>query len=160
MTFEELSDELNKLVSEKVAYRRIAANSIIIYFFGEPGDESVVSVFIDPTWHYQQHGKVVLGSRDLQIEEEDFNSKEEYQEEFQRLCSLADVLEGATLEHVEVDFQSSDISMTFSDGQVLRNFANSAFDDKAWTHRNKPRGLTVYVSPLGIKLVDKKTEQS
>ncbi len=48
MTFEELSDELNKLVGEKVAYRRIAANSVIIYFFGDPGDESVVSVFIDP----------------------------------------------------------------------------------------------------------------
>lgn len=156
MTFEELNAELQKLVGEKVSFVRVAANSIIIYFFGEPGDCNVVSVFIDPTWRFQRHGKVIVGSYDLQVDESDFESKEEYQKEFERLASLPSSLEGAKLESVEIDFESSDISMKFSDGQAMRNFANSAFDDKDWTYRNVAQGITAYVSPSGIKLRSKK----
>ncbi len=156
MTFEELNTELQKLVGEKVSFVRVAANSIIIYFFGAPGDDSVISVFIDPTWRFQRQGKVVIGSYDLQIDESDFTSKEEYQREFHRLSSLPSSLEGSKLESVEIDFESSDISMKFSGGQVLRNFANSAFDDKDWTYHNAPKGIRAYVSPLGIRLRSKK----
>lgn len=156
MTFEELNAELQRLVGEKVSFVRVAANSIIIYFFGEPGDDSVISVFIDPTWRFQSRGKVITGSYDLQIGESDFESKEEYQREFERLASLPSSLEGSKLERVEIDFESSDISMKFSDDQGVRNFANSAFDDKDWTYRNAAQGITAYVSPLGIKLQSKK----
>ncbi len=46
MTFEELNAELQMLVGEKISFVRVAANSIIIYFFGEPGDDNVIrSVF-------------------------------------------------------------------------------------------------------------------
>ncbi len=155
MTFEELNVELQKLVGEKFSFVRVAANSIIIYFFGEPGDDNVVSVFIDPTWRFQRHGKVIVGSYDLQIDESDFDSKEEYQEEFEQLASLPNSLEGAKLETIEIDFESSDICMKFSDGQVMRNFANSGFDDKDWTYRNVAQSITAYVSPLGIRLRSK-----
>ncbi len=47
MTLEELQTELNNLVHQTVTFKRIAGNSIIIYFFGEPGDDSVISVFIE-----------------------------------------------------------------------------------------------------------------
>ena len=151
MTFEELDTELQKLVGEKVSFVRVAANSIIIYFLGEPGDDSVVSVFIDPAWRFQRHGKVIIGSYDLQIDECDFETKEKYQAEFERLASLPGSLEGSKLESVEIDFESSDISMRFSDGRVVRNFANSAFDDKAWTYHSAPKGIRAYVSPLGIR---------
>jgi hypothetical protein len=62
MRFEELNAELQKLVGEKVSFIRVAANSIIIYFFGEPGDANVVSVFVDPTWRFQKQGKIVVGT--------------------------------------------------------------------------------------------------
>ncbi len=156
MMFEELNAELQKLVAEKVSFVRVAANGIIIYFFSEPGDDNVVSVFIDPTWRFQRHGKVIVGSYDLQIDESDFESKEEYQKEFERLASLLSSLKGAKLECVEIDFESSDIFMKFSDGQVVRNFANSAFDDKAWTYRNDAQGITACVSALGIRLRSEK----
>ncbi len=48
MTFAELNAELQKLVGKKVSFMRVAANGIIIYFFGEPGDSNVVSVFRAP----------------------------------------------------------------------------------------------------------------
>ncbi len=156
MTFEELNSELQKLVGQSVSFVRVAANSIIIYFFGEPGDDRVVSLFIDPTWRFQRYGKVVVGSFDLQMDESDFESEEEYQEEFQRMAALPSSLQGAVLENVDIDFDSSDISMTFSDGQIVRNFANSAFDDKDWTYRNAAQGIAVCVSPIGIRLRSKK----
>jgi hypothetical protein len=156
MTFEELNTELHKLVGEKVSFVRVAANSIIIYFFGEPGDVSVVSVFIDPAWRLQQQGKVIIGSYDLQIDESDFESKEEYEKEFERRASVTHRLEGSKLEGIEIDFASSDIYMKFSDGQVVRNFANSAYDDKAWTYHNAPNSVRAYISPLGIRLQNKK----
>ena len=152
MTFEQLNAELQKLVGEKVSFIRVAANSIIIYFFGEPGDDNVVSVFVDPTWRFQKKGKVVVGSYDLQIDESDFESEDKYQEEFERIASLPHSLEGAELESVKIDFDSSDLSMRFSDDQVVRNFANSAFDDKDWTYRNVAQRITAYVSPLGVRV--------
>lgn len=155
MTFDELNSELQKLVGQRVSFVRVATNSIIIYFFGEPGDDSVVSVFIDPTWRFQRNGKVVVGSYDLQMDKSDIESKE-YEEEFQRVAALTSGLRGALLESVDIDFDSSDIAMKFSDGQVVRNFANSAFDDEAWTYRNVAQDITADVSPLGVMLRSEK----
>ena len=42
--------------------------------------------------------------------------------------------------------------MRFPDDQVVRSFANSAFDDKDWTYRNGAQGITAYVSPLGVRV--------
>ena len=156
MTLEELQAELKGLINQTVTFKRIAGNSIIVYFFGEPGDDSVVSVFIDPSWRYQKNGKVIVGSYDLQIEESDFNSKEEYEERFHQLCALTDAIIGAELVGCSVDLKSSDITMEFSGAQVLRNFANSGFDDKDWTYRNLPKQITAYASPLGVILAKEK----
>jgi hypothetical protein len=150
MTLEELQIELNGLIHQPVTFMRIAGNSVIIYFFGKPGADTVISVFIDPTWRYQKHGKIILGSYDLQIDEEDFDSKEAYEERFHYLCSLTDGISGAELINCAIDLESSDITMEFSGGQVVRNFANSAFEEKHWTYRNLPKKLTAYVSPLGV----------
>jgi hypothetical protein len=152
MTLEELQTELNCLIHQTVTFKRIAGNSIIIYFFGEPGDDSIISVFIDPTWRYQQNGKIILGSYDLQIDEENFDSKEAYEERFYYLCSLTDGLSGAELVSCTIDPESSDINMGFSGGQVVRNFANSAFEDEHWTYRNLQKKLTANVSPVGVIL--------
>ena len=155
MTFENLNSELQTLVGEPVSFCRVAGNSLIIYFFGEPGDENVVSVFLDPTWHVRQNGKIVLGSFDLQIEESDFESEQDYNDEFERLALLKDNLYGSKLESVELDFESSDICLKFSGDQVVTNFANSAFDAMAWTYRNMQKNITAYVSTLGVNLQNK-----
>jgi hypothetical protein len=150
MTLEALQTELNGLIHQTVTFKRIAGNSIIIYFFGEPGDDSVISVFVDPSWRYQKDGKIILGSYDLQIDEENFDSEEAYEERFHHLCSLTDSISGAELISCAIGLESSDINMEFSGGQVVRNFANSGFEEKHWTYRNLPKKLTAYVSPLGV----------
>lgn len=152
MTFEELQSSLNELVHETVAFKRIAGNSVIIYFFGEPGDETVVSLFIGPTWRYERHGRIIVGSGDFAWDESDFKSKEEYDQTFDKMCDLSDDLEGAELIACQLDQTSSDLTVTFSGNQVVRYFVNSAFKETNWTYRNRPQRLTVYVSCLGIEL--------
>ena len=157
MTLEELSFELKRLVGETVSSKLIACNSITLYFFGEPRADSAVSVSIASTWRYQQHGEIVVGSDDFPAGS-DFTSKEEYRKTFDRMCALTDVLEGAMLVDCEVDLVTSDIRMEFSEGQVIRNFANKAFADAAWTYRNPARNLTAYVSPSGVSVMTAQEE--
>jgi len=154
MTLEELQTDLKCLIHQTVTFKRIACNSIIIYFFGEPGDDTVISVFIDPTWRYHKNAKIIVGSYDLQIEASEFKThdEDEYEERFDYLCSLTDGLIGAALINCTVEPESWDIIMEFSDNQVLRSFANSAFDDKNWTYRNIPKQITAYISSLGVRL--------
>lgn len=156
MTLKELQTAMTALIQQPVTFKRIAGNSIIIYFFGEPGDDSVVSVFIDPSWRYHLNGKVLVGSYDLLIEESDFNTKEEYEERFDYLCALTDAIKGAILVNFTIDPESSDLTMEFSGNQRLCNFANSGFDEKYWTYRNWPQQITAYVAPQGIKLEEGK----
>jgi hypothetical protein len=72
------------------------------------------------------------------------------------MCSLTDEIKGSKLINCEIDLTSSDITLEFSGNQILRNFANSAFDDKAWTYRNLPQNICAYVSPLKVILRDSK----
>src|SRR5262245_60793414 len=109
MTLEELQTELNGLIHQTVTFKRIAGNSIIIYFFGEPSDDSVIS------------------------------------------CSLTDGITGAELISCAIDLESSDINMEFSGGQVVRNFANSGFDEALdiQESRKETGGICL---PLGVTL--------
>ena len=151
MNFEELHVELNKLLGERVLYKRVAGNSLIFYFFGEPGDPNVRSIWLEPPWRYERGGRVVAGSYDIPYDEADFETKEEYRREFDRICGLSDALEKSELLSLKVDEASSDLTLEFSDGQRVRSFASSAFEMPAWTYRNVPRDLAVHVSPGGIE---------
>ena len=150
MTFEELNLKLEKLIGQTVSFKRLAGNALIIYFFGEPGDDNVQSIFIETSWRFEQSGKVIVGSYDLQEDEDEFETKEEVEQAFRQRAALTQSLVGATLHNVSVDFVSSDITLAFSDEQIVKSFANSAFDDLCWTYRNRPEKLAVYASSLGL----------
>jgi hypothetical protein len=141
MTFDELTAGLKELIAQKVSFRRIAGASIFIYFFEEPGDASVVSIQFDPAWRYERGDKVIVGSYDFALRESDFGSKREYQEKLHRLCALCNPLIDSNLLSFDLDIASSDLALQLSNGQTLRNFANSAFDELAWVYRTNPLDL-------------------
>jgi hypothetical protein len=151
MTLEELNLELKKLVGEEVTVKRIVCDSLTIYFLGDARQESAVSIFIGSSWRYQQHGEIVVGSHDFHVANSGYPSAEDYRKTFERMCSLINALEGARLVDCEVDLETSDLFMEFSGDQVVRSFANSAFDTEAWAYRNRPRNLVVDVSPSGVR---------
>jgi hypothetical protein len=151
MTFEELNLKLQKLVGQTVSFKRLAGNALIIYFFGEPSDDTVESIFIETSWRLEKSNKVVVGSYDLQENEDEFETKEEIEQAFRQRAALTQSLIGATLQSFSVDSISSDITLVFSGEQIVRSFANTAFDDLCWTYRNHPEKLTVYASTLGLE---------
>lgn len=151
MTFEELNQKLQKLVGQTVSFKRLAGNALIIYFFGEPGEDTVESIFIETSWRLEQADKVIVGSYDLQEDESEFETKEEVEEEFYRRADLTNTLSGSILQSISLDSISSDIKLAFSGKQIVRSFANSAFDDLCWTYRNRPEKLAVYASALGLE---------
>jgi hypothetical protein len=154
MTFEELNSELSELIGQAVSFKRVAANSVIVYCFGGPGDASVRSVFVDPPWRYEREGKVVLGSYDVSMDEAEFDLEEQYLQAFHYLASYMDDLVGASLLKCRVHPLSFDITMEFSGDRVSRSFVNSAFEESAWTYRNFPKKFCAEVSPRGIVVRD------
>ena len=103
------------------------------------------------SWRFEQLGKVVVGSYDLQEDEDEFETKEEVEREFHRRADLTQGLVGAKLQSVSADSISSDITLEFSGEQIVRSFANSAFNDLCWTYRNRPEKLVVYASALELE---------
>lgn len=152
MTLDELNEELRPLISQPASFKRNAANSLILYFYGEPGDPEVISFFIDPTWRFERHGRIVIGSYDFQIRKSDFDSEESYRLEWDRRCDLMSGLIGSLLEGVEVSPLTGDLLLRFADSQIVRSFANSPFHEDTWTYRNMAKKIKVKVSPLGIRV--------
>ena len=157
MTVDSLKATLYELVGEPVAVKRIAANSILLYFFGGPGDPAAVGIFIDPSWRYERAGQVILGSYDLQLETLHDSPKAERDREFDRLCSLCEPIEGSRLANYKLDVPSFDITLELSGGQILRKFASSAFDEPEWTLYDDRVRTVVEVFPQGIRLRSKPT---
>lgn len=152
MTNEELNTEIQSLLSERVSFKRNAANSLIIYFRGEPGDPEVISFFIDPTWRFEKQNRIEVGSYDFQIEESDFSSEAEYTSTWEQRCALMDSLTDSALLRAEVDARSGDLLLEFSGEQVVRSFANSAFHENSWTYRNTSKKMKALVSARGIRV--------
>jgi hypothetical protein len=149
MTVGELQIELKNLSNEPVTFKRIAGNSIILYFFGIPGDENTISLFIHPSWRYEKQDKVIMGSGDFPWES-DAVSTEQYRQSFDNLCSLTNNIFSAKLIDFKIDLVSLDITLTFSGGQLIRQFSSEVFDCESWVYHNHRKNIVAYVSPSGI----------
>lgn len=154
MTQDELRAELALLIGEPIVFTRLAINAIIVYFCGEPGDETVRSTWLDPPWRYERDRRVVLGSNDLYLERDDPDPEKERETEWRRRCNIIHQLDTAALESIDVDEVSADLVMRFSGDQVLRQFSSSGLEgDANWIYRNHPKQLTVEVSPARIEVL-------
>lgn len=158
MTLEELNLELKKLVGEEVSLKVIALRSLGLYFCGQPHDHNNVSFLIHPPWRYEQQGEVIVGSGDIYFAAANSTPEEQkaHESKLDGIRSLTGALEGARLVDCRVDLVTSDLILEFSGDQVVRNFADSAFDETAWIYRKPRRNLAASVSPSGIRLETKK----
>ena len=148
----ELHNEVANLVGSRLSFKRIAATSIIFYFGGEPGDSTVQSFWLEPPWRYECGGRVVVGSRDLNLDDTDFVSKDEKNNEWNRRCCLVDGVENHMLESITLDPISHDIALIFSEGHIVRQFSSSALNETGWTYRNRSKQITIDVSSATIEL--------
>ena len=152
MNITEVFDALNRLIGKSLTFKRVAANSIILYFDGEPGDDAVRSIWLEPPWRYEIDDRVIIGSSYLWLHESDFQSKEEMDSEWNRRCRMTDSVNDNPLETVSIDLVSNDMMLRFVGGKVMRNFSNSGLHDIAWTYRDRTQKLVVEVSSEQIEV--------
>ena len=145
MNHYQVQKELSSLIGRKVSFRRIAGNTIILYFGGEPGDDSVTTLSIDPSWRYANDGKWILGSGEIPWETEDENSSR-----FNAICDLCKPLVYSVVKVVTLSSDSSDIEIIFSGNQKLCSFA-SYTDDDNWTYNNRQKKKNIYGSLAGYE---------
>lgn len=143
MNHEQVEKELSFLIGREVSFRRIAGNTIILYFGGEPGDDAVTTLRIDPSWRYFNLGKWLLGSGDLPWEKDENESEDEFSTRFNEICDVCAPLVHSIVESVSLAPNSSDIEINFSGNQRLVSFAGYT-DEEGWVYTNRLKNKKIY----------------
>lgn len=143
-----LQGELKPLIGQRLSHRRVAADSLILYFYGQPGDKSVCSIWLEPPWRYERDGKLIVGSMDIGRLSRCESAEDK--DKFREMCALLKPILEVDLVDIKVVDTTLDISLEFGGRQYLRVFSNSAFDDEQWVYRNVPENFALYISPTGI----------
>lgn len=126
---------------------RLALNSLLIYFDCEPGDKEGFVVWLEPTRNLCQPDRLLVGSRDAQIEEGPGEA-----EELARVGELIrEPLLGRRLEGMQLETPKYDLALVFEGGYRLRTFAAEANDDHSWHIRQLESDGALYGSPLGLR---------
>jgi hypothetical protein len=150
----ELKTELNQIVGQKVSFRRMGGNRLILYFGGEPGDVGVSCIWLDPIWRYEKNGQVIVGSLDIPWEADSDEAESQFALRFNSICNLMDGLIGSTLTEFSVATNSFDLSLSFSNMQKLLTFTCSTLDDEDpnWGFTDGNNGPSYYVSIKGVRI--------
>ena len=150
MNHELAQQELSFLLGQEVSFRRMAGNTLILYFGGEPGDDSVTTLSIDPSWRYARSGEWLLGSGDIPWEKEEEETGEAFSVRFNEICDICMPLFSSIVERISLSSNSADIEITFSSNQKVVSFAGYT-DDYSWGFKNGLTRKRVYGSLKGYE---------
>jgi hypothetical protein len=142
-----LEEVRSALVGQRVAFRRLAGNSLLVYFGGGPDDRTGLTFWLEPTWHLVGPTGVLTGSREAQEHEVD----EHPESGFVTAGRAVDALVGRTLEALRVDERTHDLELAFDEGLVLRTFVSDPRDFEIWHVRENATGERLEASPRGLR---------
>jgi hypothetical protein len=138
-----LKREIKNLVGERVSFKRIIGNSIILYFHGNPGDMNVESIWIEPIWRYEKNKKYVVSSSEFPWKKKRNQSEKEFNKEFDSLCDKTNSLVRSKVQQIIFNESTNDIYINLERNQVLRSFA--AFSDgEIWVYRNVQKKYSLW----------------
>ena len=134
--------EVLNLINRVVSYKRIAGNTIILYFDGKPGEDNTKSIWIDPAWRYEFRKKYIIGSEDFPWEKEKGQTLDEFNRIFENQCKKTDKLIGSTVIDLKIDDVSNDIVLFFENHQIIRK-VQSSLNFEGWVYRDHSRNLKI-----------------
>lgn len=117
-----------QVVGRPVSYRRLAANSLLVYVDCEPGDETGVMFWFEPTWHFRGPERVLTGSRQAQEDAE----AEDPTAGFYAAAQALDALRGRTVEAVQVEAITHSLILRLEGGYEVRTFVSDPTSDLDW----------------------------
>jgi hypothetical protein len=135
----------SRVLGRPVTFRRLAANTLLIYIDNEPGDGTGVTFWLAPIWHVREPGQVLVGSRQAQVDGE----------EFYRLGESLDVLLGQTVQDVTIEPDTFDLTLALSGGYLVKTFVAEATREETWHIRDNTTHLRLSGSPQGLSIVSR-----
>jgi len=147
-----LAEFRQKLIGRPITFSRLAANSLILFVDGQPGDERGFSIWFEPTWHMSSPKGVLVGSRQAQGTGEAGATKEE----LQQVGAPLTVLNGLQITAIDLDSRSNDMTLTVGGEYLVQTFVADPTDDHSWHIRDVEKLLSVYGSPCGLEIHESK----
>ena len=134
-------------LGRSVRDKRLVANSLLIYIDSEPGDKSGYVFWLEPTWHYCGHERVIAGSRQAQTDDE---------EEFHQIADALLGIVGLTLVEMEIEARTFDLKVTFEDGSYVKTFVADPNDEEQWHITDNATEHQLYGSPRGLGIHERR----
>ncbi len=133
MTPEELLADLRaRIVGHTVRRRRLATNSLLVYIDADPGDETGITLWFEPTWHLRDETRVLTGSRQAQ-HDPDADAPDAG---FEAAAAAVDALVGREVVSLSVTAATGDLTLNFDGGLTLCTFVSDPTADELWHIRD------------------------
>jgi hypothetical protein len=142
------ADLRKRVIGRPVSFRRLAANSILIFIDAVPGSDSGVTYWLEPTWHLRGSDRVLTGSREAQYDE----SAPDPNAGFYRASAALDSLMRRILLDVRVEPITGDLHLEFEGGFLLRTFVSDPADEEIWHIRDNVTGTRLCRTISGYQI--------
>jgi len=126
------------LIGKRVSFTRLALNSLLVYLDCEPGDETGFVLWFEPTWHFRDKKRVLLGSRQAQ---------EDSAEVLDRLGRPLRKLRGSRVRGVSIEAITNDLVVEFDSSRILRTFVADPTDNEQWHICDNAATTVLYGNP-------------
>ncbi len=133
------------LLGRTVTDRQLAGNSLSIWVDTAQGARKGWTIWLEPAWHVIGPERVLAGS--MQAQDEDDASG------WQAVSDALDSLVGHTIDALEVEPISGDLTVRLSGGMTARTFASDPREQFHWRIRDLATNFEVVGSPHGMRAV-------
>ena len=135
----------DQIVGQVVTDRQLAGNSLSIWVNMVPGDGGRGwTIWLDPSWHILDADRVWAGSMQAGDEDEESGWRE--------VTRIIGGLVGRTIERVEVEPVTGDLTVVLTGDVRVRTFASDPRETRHWCIKNHASGDAVVGSPQGLSL--------
>lgn len=141
----QIQNTISSIIHKKINFIRLAGNSLIIYVNHEPGEMKGHTFWLDPTWHFRSSSKVLIGSRQVQIDDK---------EELDEIIKPFDSMVGREITNIFIEDITQDIQIHIDHEYVLKTFASDPSDDETWHIKDYERRVRIYGNPRKIEIED------
>lgn len=138
----------SRIIGHEIRYRRLATNSLLVYIDNEPGDETGLTLWFEPTWHLRDLVRVLTGSRQAQHDE----WAEDPDAGFHIAVAAVDTLVGETVRDLSIDPITQDLRLDTDGGLTLCTFVTDPSSDHLWHIRDNASRLALYCGVDGLEV--------
>ena len=146
---DELFSELRaRVLGRPVSFRRLAADSLLVYVVAEPGEKTGVTFSFNPTWRLRGPDRVLTGSREAQHDPD----SDDPDAGFRRAADAVDALLGRIVTEVWVEPVTGDLHLTLEAGFTYVPSSPTRVSAELSHVRDNVADVVLYRSPAGYEI--------